>query len=329
MTNRTTKIEIKVVAIDLAKSSFQLHGANKKGQSILRKKLTRSALKQCMVNLPACEVFMEACGGAHYWARTFQSYGHTVKLIAPQFVKPFVKSNKNDAADAEAIYEASQRPTMRFVSIKEVAHQDMQSAHRVRSLAVGQRTALVNQIRGLLGEYGVVVGQGRKTLSKALPHILENADNGLSAQFRAMLSGLKEELSHLDERIKGYDQQIQAVAHQDEQAKRLLTIPGVGPIVATALLAAIGNGKAFNTTGGKERLLGISKRGDVYVRSLLIHGARAHMNQVHKKDDARSRWANELRQRRPNNVATVAMANKIARTAFALLNRGEDYRCAA
>jgi transposase len=282
MTHDNVNKEIKVVAIDLAKQSFQLHGANEQGKPIVRKKLSRDQLYAYMAQLPACTVAMEACGGAHYWARTFRKYGHQVMLIAPQFVKPFVKSNKNDAADAEAIYEASQRPTMRKVAVKEIAHQDMQSLHRMRSLAVAQRTALVNQVRGILAEYGVVVRAGRCALLQALPDLL----------------------------------------------------------VSTALLAATGTGEGFQngrqfaaclglvprqcSTGGKERLLGISKRGDVYLRSLLIHGARACRQTVHKKTDARSQWAHQLRGRRPANVTTVALANKLARTAFAVLKTSSE-----
>ena len=300
------------------------------------------ALKAQMANLPPCQVAMEACGRAHYWARVLASYGHEVKLIAPQFVKPFVKSNKTDRADAEAICEAARRPCMRFVGVKSVAQQDQQSLHRIRSLAVSHRTAQVNQIRGLLAEYGIEIPAGRHLVRKALPAILEDAENGLSESFRFCLWELHEELVHLDERVERLDQRIHRQARDDEQARRLMTIPGVGPLTATALLAAVGDVSAFrngrelaawlgltprqHSTGGRDQLLGISKRGDCYVRSLLVHGARAVILRVDKKSDANSQWAQQLLSRRHKNVATVALANKMARIAYALLARGEQYQ---
>jgi len=260
-----------------------------------------------MANLAACAVAMEACGSANYWARLFRSYGHEVKLIAPQFVKPCVKSNKNDTADAEAICEAAQRPNMRFVSIREVEQQDLQSLHRMRSMAVSGRTALINQIRGLLQEYGIEIAKGSGQLFTQLPLILEEADNGLSPLFRELLSDLYEELTHLDKRVNRYDKKIAYISQQDKDAKRLQTIPGVGPIIATALVAAIGksvanfkNGRELaawlglvprqHSTGGRNQLLGISKRGDSYLRNLLIHGARSVLRCIDKKTDRRSVW---------------------------------------
>ena len=336
------KQAIKVVGIDLGKTSFQLHGVDDRGHEQLTKKLTRKQLKATMARMPACLVGMEACASAHYWARLLRSYGHEVKLIAPQFVKPYVKSNKNDQADAEAICEAVQRPNMRFVAIKEVDQQDIQSVHRIRSQVVGNRTAQVNQIRGLLMEYGIDIPKGRAQVRKRLPLILEDAENGLTIRFRALLSGLYDELVHLDDRIAELNQEIDQLAQNDHRARRLLSIPGIGPMCATALVAAIGdihmfkNGRELaawlglvprqSSTGGKARLLGISKRGDVYLRQLLIHGARAVLQWVDGKEDSRSRWAKELVQRRNKNVAAVAMANKMVRTAYALLKYEEDYR---
>jgi transposase len=265
-----------------------------------------------------------------------------VRLIAPPFVKPFVKSNKNDAVDAEAICEAVQRPNMRFVAIKTVEQQDIQAIHRMRSLSVERRTAQVNQVRGLLLEYGIEIPQGRAVLMRRLPEILEDAENGLSERFRTEINGLLEELRHLDEQVTHYDTQIQVIAQSDEVVQRLMTIPGIGALVATALLAAVGedvslfrNGRGLaawrglvprqHSTGGRERLLGISKRGDVYVRQLLIHGARAVMRWVERKEDPTSRWATALKARRHTNVAVVALANKIARIAYAVMSTGKPY----
>jgi transposase len=334
--------EIKFVGIDLAKRSFHLYAADGEGQKVLSRQLTRARLTETVAQLPPCTIAMEACGSAHHWARLFASFGHEVRLIAPQFVKPFVKSNKHDAADAEAICEALQRPTMRFVPVKSVEQQDIQAIHRIRSLAVERRTAQVNQIRGLLLEYGIEIAQGRAALQRRLPELLEDADNGLSGRFRAELAGLAEELRHLNERVAHYDAQLEQIAQDDPQARALMTIPGLGAKGATALLAAVGedprwlnNGRGLaawlglvprqHATGGRERLLGISKRGDVYLRQLLIHGARAVLRLVERKDDPASRWARALKARRHSNVAVVAMANKIARMAYAVIVTGRPY----
>ena len=343
MTNVTKKAALIVLGIDLAKSSFQLHGTDKSGETVCKKTFRRQNLKEFMANLPACVVAMEACGSANYWARLFRSYGHNVKLIAPQFVKPYVKSNKTDAADAEAICEAAQRPNMRFVSIKEIEQQDLQSLHRMRSMAVSSRTALINQIRGLLQEYGIEIAKGPRQLFAQLPLILEDADNGLSPLLRELLSDLHEELTHLDKRVNRYDKKIAHISEQDEDAKRLQTIPGIGPIIATALVAAIGssvanfkNGRELaawlglvprqHSTGGRNQLLGISKRGDSYLRNLLIHGARSVLRCIDKKTDRRSVWIKSLMERRHKNIATIALANKMARTVFALLKKEEDFK---
>jgi transposase len=338
-----SKEQITFVGIDLAKRSFHLYGADAAGRRVLSRKLTRKQLVTVVGRLPACTIAMEACGSAHYWARRFREYGHEVRLIAPQFVKPYVKSNKNDAADAEAICEAVQRPRMRFVAIKSVEQQDIQAIHRMRSLAVDQRRALSNQIRGLLLEYGIEIPKGRASLQRRLPEILEDADNGLSALFRTELHRLDAELRHSNERVAHYDQQIDAIAEAHAPARNLMTIPGIGAKAATALLAALGedptllkNGRALaawlglvprqHSTGGRDCLLGISKRGDVYLRNLLIHGARAVLRHVERKDDAHSRWAQRLKGRRHHNVAVVALANKLARIAYAVLTTGRPYQ---
>ena len=227
--------EVKVMGIDLAKNSLQVYGVDAYGTKAVGKKFSRQKLKEYLVTLPVCTLAMEACASAHYWARLMKSYGHDVKLIAPQFVKPYVKSNKNDAADAEAICEAAQRPNMRFVPIKAIEQQDIQSIHRMRSLVVARRSAQINQIRGLLLEYGIAVPKGRSKLLKRLPEILEDAENGLTDLFREELFGLYTDVHHLDERIAHYDEKIEQVARTDERAQRLQTIPGIGPMIATAL----------------------------------------------------------------------------------------------
>ncbi len=333
---------VKIMGIDLAKKSSHVYGEDAEGRKAISKKFGRQKLKEYLANLPPCTLAMEACGSAHYWARLVQSYGHEVELIAPQFVKPFVKSNKNDAADAEAICEAAQRPNMRFVAVKEIGQQDVQAIHRMRSLAVASRTAQINQTRGLLLEYGIEIPKGRANLLRRLPEILEDAENGLTELFREELFGLYEELRHLDARIAHYEAKIEQIAQADERTQRLQTIPGIGPKIATALLAAIGNIHAFkngrelaawlglvprqHSTGDRITLLGISKRGDVYLRQLIIHGARAILNWVDRKTDRTSRWATALKERRHKNIAVVAMANKMVRIAFALLKTGESYR---
>ena len=276
-------MNIKRVGIDLAKQVFQVHGVDYQDKVVLRKQLRRNQLLSFFATLPPCLIGMEACGGAHHWARELQKLGHTVKLIAPQFVKPYVKSNKNDANDAEAICEAVGRPTMRFVSVKTIAQQDLQAIHRIRSELVRQRTAKVNQIRGFLAEYGLVVGRQVATLRRALPELLEDAENGLSFDFRALLEDLRQDLIRLDERVAEMDKKVHTLADSMPAAKLLQSIPGIGPISATAIVCAVGDGKQFKrgrdlaawlgltprqqSSGGKDRLLGISKRGDTYLRT--------------------------------------------------------------
>jgi transposase len=308
---------------------------------VLRKQLRRNQLLSFFATLPPCLIGMEACGGAHHWARELQKLGHTVKLIAPQFVKPYVKSNKNDANDAEAICEAVGRPTMRFVSVKTIAQQDLQAIHRIRSELVRQRTAKVNQIRGFLAEYGLVVGRQVATLRRALPELLEDAENGLSFDFRGLLEDLRQDLIRLDERVAEMDKKVHTLAHSMPAAKLLQSIPGIGPISATAIVCAVGDGKQFKrgrdlaawlgltprqqSSGGKDRLLGISKRGDTYLRTLLIQGAKSVLKVVDKKTDPRSLWLQNLCARKHKNIAAVALANKNARIAWALLSNETSY----
>jgi transposase len=334
-------MEISVLGIDLAKVVFQLHGVNAKGKTTLKKRLNRNQLVAFMANLSPCLIGMEACGGAHYWAREFRKLGHEVRLISPQFVKPYVKSNKNDAVDAEAICEAVSRPNMRFVAIKEVEHQDLQNLHRVRERLIKARTALVNEIRGLLQEYGIVLPQKIGQLRKGLPAVLSSAEDRLSSLCQEVFQQLWQELQQLDERISFYDDKIREVHESHPVCQRLAEIPGIGPLSSTALIAAIGNPQAFkngrdlsawlglvpkqHSSGGKEQLLGISKRGDVYLRKLLIHGARSTLRWARMKSDPRSQWVNRLVERRGMNRAAVALANKNARIVWVLMARQEKY----
>ena len=337
-------MNVTTLGIDLAKNVFQLHGVNRHGKTVLTKRVTRMRLRETVVNLPPCLIGMEACASSHYWARALEAFGHTVKLIAPQFVKPYVKSNKNDARDAEAICEAVVRPNMRFVPAKTVAQQDIQAVHRVRERRIKARTALLNQIRGLLAEYGIVIPLKRNAVSQALPRILEDADNGLTALAREFVADLHEELCSLTKVVDDVDVRIARLFKADPVCQRLADVEGVGPVTATALVAA-GDAKAFRNgrqmaawlglvprqhgSGGKNVLLGISKRGDTYLRTLLIHGARAAVAAAKRKSDTRSRWINALVARRGANVAAVALANKNARVLWALMARGEEYRRAA
>lgn len=332
------------IGVDVAKQVFQVHGVDRNEQPVWRRRLSRERWLQAVSEVaePGCEIGMEACGGAHHWARRLQALGYRVKLIAPQFVKPYVKSNKNDANDAEAICEAMSRPSMRFVSVKSVVQQDLQAMHRVRASLVEQRTAKGNQIRGLAAEYGLVAPREIASLRQAIPYWLEDAENGLSALFRRVLEGLWRDLRVTEDRISELDGQINEAAKADPAARRLQQLRGVGPVVATALIACVGDATQFangrqmaaslgltprqHSSGGKERLLGISKRGDAYVRSLLVHGARAMLRTAPRHDDPLSRWVVRLSSRSHPNVACVAMANKTARMAWAMLRHGTNYQ---
>lgn len=335
-------MNVKRIGIDLAKQVFQVHGVDRFEKVTVRKQFRRAQMHAYFKDLPPSLIGMEACGSSHYWARVLTGYGHQVKLMAPQFVKPYVKSGKNDANDAEAICEAVGRPSMRFVAIKTEDQQVTQVAHRVRSRLVRSRTALSNEIRGVLAEFGIIVPLGLSQLRQALPVVLEQQDNGLTARFKSLLTELAEELRQIDDRIALHDKRIQAEAREDERVKRLLEIEGIGPVSASALVAAVGDARQFasgrdmaawlglvpnqHSSGGKDRLGRISKRGDTYLRTLLIHGARAALNASASKEDHRSRWVQALNQRRNRNIATVALANKNARIAWAVLSRGETYR---
>lgn len=334
-------MNITTLGIDLAKDVFQLHATDERGKVVLTKRVRRHKLANEVAKLPNCTIGMEACGGAHYWARRFQAMGHTVKLMSPQFVKPYVKSNKNDAHDAEACCEAVTRPSMRFVPIKQVVQQDMQAVHRVRSRLVGLRTQLTNQIRGLLAEYGIVIAQGIASVTRKLPEILEDQTNELTGAGRMLFTELEEELKWLQKRIASYDDRIKQIAKTDERCQRLQTIPGIGPITATAFLSSVGHVDVFtrgrqlsaylglvprqSSSGNKTRLLGISKRGDRYLRCLLVHGARSVVKVAHRKSDPYSLWIQTLIARCGTNKAVVAVANKNARIAWALLKNQTEF----
>jgi len=335
-------MNITTVGIDLAKNVFQVHGVDQRGKGVLGKRLRRKQVLMFFAQLPACLIGMEACGGAHYWARKLQAQGHTVKLMAPQFVKPYVKANKTDAADAEAICEAVTRPTMRFVPIKNAEQQAILSLHRGRQGFVRARTAQANQLRGLLAEYGITLPQGISHVAKRLPEIVEDADNELPGLFRDLLQRLVGHLRELNQQVQELEEQIDTWHRANEASQRLAKIPGIGPLTASALSASIGDAKSFNngrelaawlglvprqhSSGGKPLLLGISKRGDAYLRTLMIHGARSAVRVAKRKSTPADRWSTAMLDRRHMNVAAVARANKNARIVWALLVHGRDYR---
>lgn len=335
-------MNITTIGIDLAKNVFQVHGVNDRGKAQLRKQLKRAQMIDFFVNLPPCLIGMEACGSSHFWARKLSELGHTVKLMAPQFVKPYVKSNKNDAADAEAICEAVTRRNMRFVPTKNVEQQALLAMHRARQGFVAARTAQANQIRGLLTEFGIVMPQGVRYLAKKMPEILEDAENGLPGASRALFCRLFEHFRELDRQVGELEVQIIAWHREETKSRRLEAIPGIGPLTASALVGSVGdasnfkNGRQFaawlglvprqDSSGGKERLLGISKRGDTYLRTLLIHGARAVLWRARKQTAESAGWLARLATRRNPNVAAVALANKNARIVWALLAHGREYQ---
>jgi transposase len=334
-------MSVALLSIDLAKNIFQLYGVDERGHPVLSRRVSRNKLLEAVICLPCCRIVMEACGGAHYWARRFTAMGHQVQIIAPRFVKPFVKSQKNDRNDAEAIVEAASRPTMRYVAVNSVEQQDIQSMHRIRSLLMRDRIAQINQIRGLLAEYGVVIAQTPLKVRTQLPTIIDDGHNELTELTRTMMRDMYERLALLDKQIASYDNLIQQVHKASPISKRLEKIRGVGPMIATGVIAAAGsasefsNGRQFaawlgltprqHSSGGKERLFGITKRGNGYLRMLLVHGARSVVQQAVRHTDKLSRWILEVQARRGTNIAVVALANKIARTIWVLLARGQEY----
>lgn len=330
------------IGVDLAKQVFQIHGVDSHEQVKCRKQLKRGQMLDFFRQQEPCLVAMEACGSSHYWARELRQLGHEVRLIAPQFVKPYVKSGKNDANDAEAICEAASRPTMRYVTVKNAEQQASQSVHRIRSRLIRARTALLNEIRGLLGEFGRVAARPGIASTRALLQQALDESDKLPGELNEMLLLLQDELQQQDRRVKQLDEMLQRQVAADERVQRLLKIEGVGPISATAIVASVGDARQFrsarqfaawlglvpsqHSSGGKERLGAISKKGDSYLRMLVIHGARAALNACKNKVDRRSEWVNQLQARRNTNIATVALANKNARIIWAILSRGESYR---
>jgi transposase len=334
-------MKITTVGIDLAKNVFQVHGVDERGKAVLKKQLRRDQMATFFVNLPPCLIGMEACSSAHHWARKLQGMGHTVRLMAPQFVKPYVKSNKNDAADAEAICEAVGRPNMRFVPVKNVEQQAVLALHRVRQGFVKARTAQANQIRGLLGEFGMIIPQGIGYIASRVPDLIEDASNELPGTFRLLVQRLLDHLKELDRQVDELEAQILAWHRSSELSCKLAQVPGIGPITASALVASIGDAKNFDngrqvgawlglvprqhSSGGKSNLLGMSKRGDTYLRTLLIHGARSVIYRAGQRTES-CQWINGVVNRRNKNVAAVALANKNARIVWALLAHDRHYQ---
>jgi transposase len=338
-------MKVTTVGLDLAKSVFTVQGVDEHGNTMLRKTVRRAKLLELFVQLPACRVGMEACSGAQHWARELRKLGHDPRIMAAEFVEPYRRGGKNDANDAAAICEAVSRPQMRFVALKSVEQQAVLAVHRLRQGLVEERTALANRLRGLLTEYGVVIGVGIDRLRRALPEILEDGANGIPGIAREVFADAGHQLRELDARIAAYDRRIAALARASAPAQRLMRIEGVGAVTATAIVASVGDAKVFHngrqfaawlgltprqhSTGGKQRLGAMTKHGDVYLRTLLIHGARAVLRVTSNRSDAKSRWVESLRRRRPDNVAAVALAAKHARIIWALLARAQDYHPAA
>lgn len=338
-------MEVTVIGIDLAKDVFQLVGVDARGRAVLSKRLRRPQLAPFVAALPPCLIGLEACASAFHWARKFQGQGHRVRIVSPQFVKPFLRGNKNDGNDAAAICEAVQRPTMRFVPLKSIEQQDVQSLHRARQRLVNHRTALISQMRGILLDRGIVFATSAARARRFLPVVLSDPTYELSALVREILASLLELLRELDARVKVFDRQIAAVFNASPVCQRLAQVEGVGPKTATAIVAAVGNGHDFKNgrhlaawlglvprhraSGDRITLGSISKRGDQHLRTLLVHGARAVVRTAGRKTDAKSQWIQALVARRGVPRAIVALANKNARIIWALLAREQDYRRAA
>lgn len=332
---------IVTIGLDLAKNVFQVHGVDERGIAVLRKQLKRDQVATFFAQLKPCLVGIEACGGAHYWAAKLGALGHRVKMMAPQFVKPYVKTNKNDALDAEAICEAVTRPNMHFVSVKSPEQQSVMSLHTARESFVHARTAQANQIRGLLIEFGHIVPQGIHHIYARVPEVIEDAGNELPGRFRLLMDRLLQNLKVLDRQVQELENEIVLWHRTSEVSRRLETIPGIGPITASALAASAGDPSNFknarqfaawiglvphqNSSGGKTRLLGISKRGNTYLRTLLVHGGRAMVQLARTRAERADSWLGRLVARRHHNIAAVAMANKNARLAWALLSTGKAY----
>ena len=333
------------VGIDLAKNVFSMHGIDEHGKTVMKRTVSRNKVMEVMVGIGPCVVGVEACSSAHHWARELSRIGHTVRIMTPRFVTPYRKSGKNDGNDAEAICEAVGRPSMRFVAIKSTEQQALLVVHRVRKGLTDDRTALINQLRGLLAEFGIVIPKGRYQARHQLPVVLDDAGNGIPELARQALLEVNERIRDLDARILAYDRRIEALARASEAAQRLMAIPGIGSVTATAIVATVGHATEFNngrqfaawlglvprqySTGGKVKLGKITKRGDVYLRTLLVHGARAVLARVNEKTDQTSAWLRSLMERRGYKRTAVALAAKNARTIWAMLAKGQAYSPAA
>ena len=335
---------IETLGIDIAKNVFQLHGVNRNGRVVLKRRVMRDQLLAVLAQIHPCTVVIEACTGAFYWARKFEALGHRVKVISPQYIKPFVRRQKNDGNDAEAICIAARQPHIPLVPKKTVEQQDIQALHRARQRMVNHRTAVVSQIRGLLLDRGFAIAKSITHARRAIPEILADLKNELTAMAREALSELYDLFRDLDRRIASFDKKIEQIFRASEPCQRIAKIKGVGPKTATAVIAAIGDGSGFkngrhfaawvglvprqHSSGDRKVLMGISKRGNQHLRSLLVHGARAVVRTAPSKTDPNNEWVNQLRERRGFNRATVAIANKNARIIWAVLRTGEAYRAA-
>ncbi|HXZ31869.1 MAG TPA: IS110 family transposase [Terriglobales bacterium] len=335
-------MHITSIGIDLGKTTFHLVALGERNKILLRRKFSRSQLLACTANLPSSLIGLEACSGSHFLGTALREQGHQVRLIPAQFVKPYRKSNKNDFIDAEAIAEAVTKQNMRFVPSKTQEQLDWQAMHRVRDRLVQRRTALINQIRGFLLERGLTFAARPIHLRKNLPAVIEDAEQKLSSRLRWLLDRLWQEWQQLESNIQAMSDELEHISREDARCRQLRQIPGFGPLVSTATVAAIGNGAAFRrgrdfaawvgvvprqySTGGKQKLFGISKRGNIYLRRMLIHGARAVLVRVKRDTGGFGQWVHQLAQRAPRNKVIVAIANKLARIAWAVLSSGKDYR---
>lgn len=329
------------IGLDLAKNVFHMIDTDHQGKPVKRKKLSRKQLTTYFGNHEPTHIAMEACGSAHYWARQFESYGHTVSLLPAQHVKAYLRGQKNDYNDALAIAEASHHNAIRSVPIKTIEQQDNQALHRIRQLRIKEQRSLANQLRGLLSEYGITLPQGACHIRKQIPWVLADAENGLTMLFRELLNREYQRFVYLDEEINWFNQQLEGQSKNDDICKRLIALPDFGPVVSSAVKGWMGTGKQFSrgrdassalglvprqyTSGDKIKLSGITKRGDKYTRSLVVHGARAVVRNAHKKDDPLNRWITRLVATRGYNKAAIALANKLIRMAWVIIARNEHY----
>lgn len=336
---------IATLGIDLGKTSCSVAGLNEVGEVILRRRVQRFRLLKFISGLSPCVVAMEACGGAHHVARFCQDIGHEPRLMSPLYVRPYVKVHKNDDRDAEAIAEAATRPTMSFVTVKSAEQLDLQALHRARERLIHSRTRLINQARAFLMERNIRIGVGRHVFQRAIRQLLTESHDDISPRMHILITDMVAELDELNGRVAAFDTEIKELARTDPAMRRLSEIPGIGPTIASALIAAIGDGSAFIkgrdlsawlglvprqvSTGGKAKLIGISKRGNPYLRKLFIHGARTVLHLIRDRTTPLARWSDRLMQRRHGNVAAVAMANKLARIAWAVLTKNERFNQAA